>query len=129
MYYLLGASHIELDEQIQARQILEASLSMTPVYPEIYRLLILLCDSAGDTTNASSYERLYSAREREHGAPRSATLVSLARSDLEWGLYEDARKKYRTAVALAPDSASYRREYTELLRLLGDTTDATDMNH
>jgi Flp pilus assembly protein TadD len=126
MYYLLGASYIQLDDQEKAREILEASFVMTPVYPEIYRLLMLLCDSAGDTAMAQRYQRTFVMREQERGIPTSTALVSLARSGASWGLYEEARSRYSAAITLAPESLSYRRELADMLLSVGDTARARD---
>jgi len=129
MYYLLAASYTELDQQDTARSILESSLSMAPVYPETYRLLILLCDSAGDTAHAAAYERTYIAGERERGRSTSALLVSLARSGASWGLSREACRWYDAAIALSPESTSYRREYIGLLHLIGDTAKAAQQTN
>jgi len=126
MYYLLGASYIQLNEQQKAREILESSFVMTPVFPEIYRLLVHLCDSAGDTTMAGRYQRTYILREQERGISPAATLASLAKSSASWGLYEEAHSQYEAALTLAPESLGYRRAMADMFLLSGDTTRATE---
>ncbi len=124
MYFLLGASYIQLNDQQKAREILESSFVMTPVFPEIYRLLVLLYDSSGDTTMANRYQRTFVTREQERGISRSTSLVSLARSSTSWGLYAEARGRYMAAMELSPESLTYRRELADMLVLAGDTLQA-----
>jgi len=66
-YRVLGQCYDQLRQYDKAKEVLEQSLSVTPVYPETYGLLFTLMVRMADTVKAAEYEGLYMQRSREMG--------------------------------------------------------------
>ena len=125
-YYLLGASYAMLGERDRARSILEQSLSISPVYPEIYGLLATLSLKNNDGAKAREYESLYVARLEERGALPGVGYAALGAWEEHEGMLDDAIRNYRLAVSRQPRAPGYHRRLANILLVSGDTTGSAE---
>ena len=125
MYYLLGASHHQLKKYDEARNILEQSLSIKPVYPQTYCLLSTLWRKEADTTRARQYENLYINRAKESGTPLGNIYAALANWNHAESFFDNAIKYYRLALSLQPERPDHHQGLAEALYQKGDIETAT----
>lgn len=123
-FLLLGESYCRLKEYDQARNVLEQSLTVTPVVPEVYGLLFTLMLRERDSVKAARYSSLYFERTREAGHSPYAADRNLAAQCSSEGFYGQAAKYYRMAIEIKPDIADDHSGLGETLYELGDSSTA-----
>jgi len=124
VYYLLAANYYQLEKYKEAGEILEQSLSIRPVEPNVYSLLARLQLKNADTTRAQYYENLYINSAGDRGTPRDIIYVNLARQNYAFNMYDTAIKYFRQAIAYNPDSSDYHRGLADALYHKGNIEDA-----
>lgn len=107
VYSLLGECYNEVGKYNEAEKVLERSLSVKPVYPEVYSLLSALSLRADDTTKAREYEVLFVQRSTEAGYPLGTAYGALAARYLSDGFYDHAIKVYHLAVSIEPNNPAH----------------------
>lgn len=120
-YVTLGECYCRLKQYDQARKVLEQSLSVTPIRPEVYSLLFTLMLREGDSVRAARYDSSYFERAREVGSSLDASYTALASRCASEGFDDHAARYYRSAIALKPDLPDNHDGLGEALYRLGDT--------
>ncbi|MBZ5723116.1 MAG: tetratricopeptide repeat protein [Acidobacteriia bacterium] len=108
----------------RAREVLEQSLSVTPVHPEIYGLLFTLMLRSGDSSGVMTYEGFYLERTRELGYRLDSAYALLAAVCAAEGFDEHAAGYYRAAISLEPAVAWYHDSLGNILFRRGDLPNA-----
>ena len=114
-YYLLAICYTQLGQHQQAKQLLEQSLTVKPVYHDIYFHLSTYALAENDTTKAREYEKLYLQRAREYGLPLGQHYEMLASNNAVHKKYGEAVHYYRAAIALQPENAHLHDGLGEVL--------------
>jgi len=123
-YCLLGECYDALGEYGKARDVLEQSLSVTPVFPDILSLLFTLELREEDTVKAAGYRDRFLERSREEGRSPGRAYESLATLCTFEGFHDEASRYFRAALALEPDVAAYHEGLGEALFKRGNTAAA-----
>ncbi len=123
-YYLLGVSYCMLNKYSDARQVLERSLTISPVYEYTYGILAGLASQAGDSAAAARYEELYVQTLEEKGTPPSQIYSTLARNHLYMGFNLEAIRCYEIAISHRPDIPKYHSDLGEAMYRVGRLQDA-----
>ncbi len=123
-FLALGECYCRLNQYDLARDILEQSLSVRPVYPEIYGLLFTLMLRQRDSAKAAKYEGLYFQRTHEVGYSLDASYTALASRCAVEGYNDYAAKYFLAAIALRPDIPQPHNGLGEAFYDLGDTSAA-----
>jgi len=121
VYYLLGANYYQLEKYKQAGEILEQSLSIRPVEPNIYSLLARLWVKNADTTKAQHYEKMYINSATDRGTPLNIIYANLAHQNYGLEMYDSAIKYFRLAISYNKGSPDYHKGLAEALYKKGYT--------
>lgn len=105
-YYLLAGCYMSTRRFDQARQILEESLEIQPVYKEIYGLLAVTYHRSGDTIKEHRATDLYLQRSKENGDTRWNAHAALGEFYDSDSLYSPAIEHYRRAIEYRPVDAA-----------------------
>ncbi len=119
-YYLLAECYNLIGRYKEAKRILERSLSIKPVYPDVYSLLFTLSLRDNDTTKARAYETIFIQRSREAGNPLGTVYGALGTRNLSDRFHHYAIKFYRRALFLQPDHPGHHDGLAEALYREGD---------
>jgi serine/threonine protein kinase/tetratricopeptide (TPR) repeat protein len=125
-YYLMGITYCELDEYSKARNVLERSLSIPPVYEYTYGILASVALREGDNAAAERFEKTYLQELEGKGKSRGEVYAALAESHLFMGLDEDAIRCYKSAIVGQPDNPAFHCNLGELLYEDGQWGEARD---
>ncbi len=115
VYYLLGANYYQLEKYKESRDILEQSLSIRPVEPNIYSLLARLWTQNTDTTKTQYYENLYINSAAERGTPLNIIYANLAQQNYVLNRYDTAIKYFHQALSYDQNSPDYHQGLAEAL--------------
>ncbi len=118
-YYLLGACYENLHDYQHARDALESSLSVKPVYKGNYGLLAAITTRLGDTVAASRNESLYLQRSAELGDSASEGYAGIAKMYADDDFYGKGEEFYAKAIQLKSTDPSYHRGRADCLAKLG----------
>jgi len=121
-YWLLGACYNRLKQYDKARYVLEQSLSVSPVNPDIYGLLLTLMLRENDTVKSAEYEGLYLQTSLDAGK----SYASLAMICAAEGFKNEAARYYRSASELRPNIAWYHDSLGNVLYRQGKVGAASD---
>ncbi|HEY6192128.1 MAG TPA: serine/threonine-protein kinase [Bacteroidota bacterium] len=125
-YYLLAGCYESLHDLKRAREVLESSLSIKPVYKGNYGLLAAVTTRLGDTVNALKYEVSYLQRCAELGDSAAEGFAGLAKMYADDELFGKGEEFYRQAIALKLNDPSYHRHLADCLSKLGKVDSAKD---
>ncbi|MGD9898928.1 MAG: protein kinase [Calditrichaceae bacterium] len=106
-YYLLGASYFQTGEHDKAKDVLENSIRIKPVYPEIYSLLSVLSLESEDSAKSQIYEDLYIKSMQEQGTRITDIHADLASYYFDVGMFRIAAGHYEKALFLGDPKAEY----------------------
>jgi len=125
-YYLLGASYCMLKKYSEARQVLERSLSISPVFEYTYGILAGLASQAGNSDAAARYEELYVQTLEEKGNSPGDIYSALARNHLYMGFNTEAIRCYEIAISHHPDVPHNHSGMAQALYRIGRLQEARD---
>lgn len=124
-YFELARCYALLKRYDDARDVLENSLSIEPVYHQIYGLLAVLSRIEKDPAKAEQYERLCYEQARSLGRTPDRGYADMGRMYLTLGFVDQAIRCFREAVALNQQSPQYYDGLAEALFRKGDISGAT----
>jgi tetratricopeptide (TPR) repeat protein len=125
-YYLLAGCYESLHDLKRAREVLESSLSIKPVYKGNYGLLAAVTTRLGDTVNALKYEVSYLQRCAELGDSAAEGFAGLAKMYADDELFVKGEEFYHKAIERNPNDPSYHRRFADCLVKLGNIESAKD---
>lgn len=129
LYPLWGWCAIAEGRVDAAREVLEASLEIEPVHPNVYALLEALMLASNRPADASRYAQLHAEQAGKLGLKAGTSeLVAvydrLGRHSLASGAYAPAAALFQKAVSGAPKTAAYYDALAEALTRLGQPAEA-----
>ncbi|HWP83376.1 MAG TPA: serine/threonine-protein kinase [Bacteroidota bacterium] len=129
-YYQYALCLYEQGFKQEAREILEESLTINPVFPTSYAMLFALSLRASDTTEAAEYERLAIQQSGSFGRDLARIYGTMGYFCLAEGLYPKAVHYFGKALTLSPDNAARRRYRGEAYFGMGEFDSARrDFEH
>jgi tetratricopeptide (TPR) repeat protein len=123
-YFELARCYALLKRYDDAKDVLENSLSIEPVYHQIYGLLAVLARIEKDPAKAEQYERLCCEQARSLGRTPDRGYADLGRLYLTHGFVDQAIRWFREAVSLNQASPQYYDGLAEALYRKGDLNGA-----
>jgi serine/threonine protein kinase/tetratricopeptide (TPR) repeat protein len=123
-YYLLGGCYENLKDYKRAREVLESSLTIKPVYKSSYGLLAAMTTRLGDSAAATNYEALYLQRSAELGDSAAGGYAGLAKMYSDDDLYQKGAEFYHRAILLNSTAPLYHRHLADCFVKLGKTDSA-----
>jgi tetratricopeptide (TPR) repeat protein len=124
VYYLLGANYYQLEKNDEARVVLEKSLSIRPVEPNIYSLLARLWIENADTSKAQHYEDLYINCAKNRGIPSNIMYAHLAYQNYNLARYDKAITYFRLTMTYEKNSPDIHKGLADALYQQGYTEEA-----
>ncbi|MGD9489636.1 MAG: protein kinase [Calditrichaceae bacterium] len=125
-YYLLGASYFQTGDRDKAKNVLESSIQIKPVFPQIYCLLSILSLETEDSAKSQLYEDLYIKSMQERGIRITDIHADLASSYFEVGMFKPSSDHYEKALSLGEPIAEYHNGLGMSLFFAGNPDAAKD---
>lgn len=129
-HYLYALCLYDQGSKEEAREILEESLTVKPVFPTSYALLSVLYLRASDTTKAAEFERLAIQQAGSFRRDLARVYGTLGYLCLAESLYAKAVHYFGRALTISPDNAARRRYRGEAYFGMGEFDSARiDFEH
>jgi tetratricopeptide (TPR) repeat protein/tRNA A-37 threonylcarbamoyl transferase component Bud32/TolB-like protein len=106
-YYMLGICYVQMKEFKEAREILEKSLPLEPVFLHTYALLSALDLHEGDSSASARNEKKYLVVGEENANAHDTLFYWLGASYASCNLFDRAIDRFHRAVSLDPKNARY----------------------
>jgi len=123
-YYLLGAAYERNNELSKSKKVLIESLSIEPVFHEIYALLARIYLIQEDSISAQRYEKKYIRRIKEMNSPLANTFSYLAQQNYLLGFNKKAKKYFHMAISENQYNPVFHQQLAEIFYDLGQTDSA-----
>lgn len=124
-YLLVAACYDSLGQYAKARSVLEKSLRLEHISPEIYALLSRLEFRMGDTARAQEHELLYFQSSVAAGIKPVQIYLVLARNAIADSLYRIGRLNAQKAMTSDPSNPSVHETLANAMFFLGDLKTAS----
>lgn len=107
-YFVLAACYTTTRRYAEAKDVLEASLAITPVFRDTYGLLSLVWHRLGDSVKSGENASMFMRRSREVGDSLVQSYADLGDIFRDDSAHAKAASYYRRGLAVDPANASLR---------------------
>jgi tetratricopeptide (TPR) repeat protein/TolB-like protein len=123
-HYLLALCYDVKQQPSRAKEILEQSLTLPPVYHDSYLLLAKYALTRNDSLRALQYENQYHIRAREVGVGPGRIFFALAVNRSSLGSYHKALEYFASAMNADPRNIIIRQGRADVLLAMNRTPEA-----